>query len=100
VTREEALNGSEAKGEALPGQRMTHLLDGGVLGRTKCRQNGIMVRFDAARPAIATQGFGARLAFFPFPRSPPADARRADPNPRGMRPVPSRRGFARLAQIT
>ena len=79
MTREEALNGSEAKGEALAGQRMTHLLDGGVLGRTKCRQNGIMVRFDAARPAIATQGFGTRFAFFPFPRPPPADARRADP---------------------
>jgi hypothetical protein len=48
VTREEPLNGSEAKGEALTGQRMTHLLDGSVLGRTKRRQNGIMVRFDAA----------------------------------------------------
>jgi hypothetical protein len=48
VTREESLSGSAVKGDAWPGQRMTQLLDGSVLGRTKRRQNGIMVRFDAA----------------------------------------------------
>ena len=54
MTREEALDGSEAKGEALPGQRMTHLLDGRIPGTTKCRQNGIMVCFDASGAAITT----------------------------------------------
>lgn len=79
MTREETLNGSEAKGEALLGQRMTHLLDGGVPGGTKRRQNGIMVRFDASGAAITAKGLGARFAFFAFSRPPPAHARRADP---------------------
>ena len=79
VAREETLNGSKAKGEALLGQRVTHLLDGGVPGGTQCRQDGIMVRFDAPGAAITAKGLGARFAFLPLPLPPPADARRADP---------------------
>jgi len=79
VPREETLDGPEAKGEALTGERMTHLLDSGVLGGTERRQNDIMMRFDATGAAVAAQGFGARLAFFPLPLPPAADARRADP---------------------
>ena len=79
MAREESLDGPEAKGEALLGQCMTNLLDGGVPGGTKCRQNGIMVRFDAPRAAITAKGLGARFAFLPLPLPPPAYARRADP---------------------
>lgn len=74
VTREQSLNGPEAKEEALPGQRMTHLLDGGVLGGTECRQNGSVVCFDGPSAAVTAQGLGARFAFLPFPLPPPADA--------------------------
>ena len=79
VTPEESLDGSEAKAEALPDQGMTHLLDGGVPGRSKCLQNGIMVRFDAPGAVITAQGLGTSFAFFALPLPPPADARRADP---------------------
>ena len=79
MPHEEALEGAEAKGETLPGQLMTHLLDGGIPGGTQGCQNGIMVRFDAAGAAVTTQGLRARLTFFPFPLPPAADARRADP---------------------
>ena len=55
VTCQVSLDGSEAKSETLPGKRMTHLFNGGVLGGNQCGQNSIMVRFDTAGAMITAR---------------------------------------------
>ena len=76
-------------------QNGAYLLDTEVRRLGHDRQDDILASLDASRTPIAAQGFRLRFATFQRQSFPPADARRADPEPLGYRTMRQARGHRR-----
>lgn len=87
VAGEEAADRAVAEDEALLLKRAAQFLDRNVRRRLHNGEYRVLVRLDAARPAIAARWPGASLALLAFERPPTAHARRADPESLAYRAV-------------
>jgi hypothetical protein len=61
---------AKTEGQALLRKCEARVLDGGVIGGTKRHLHWVMVSFDAARAAVATQDLGGAARLLPASSAP------------------------------